>query len=246
MSEPARSSVPPLGTRNEPGIRGDVPRALCDIVGLDVGMGATDEVGVGGIGEEGGEIESDAGELLPTSSPTASVGERSSTDGLLLGIGDSQGFCFCFCRESSGGRTLSSESRTDRRSSPFRTSVTVPCPTDPDTMSSVWVATLQPTSSTTTERKAEEEEGEGEEGACSAPVDHWIIVPLVEWSRCGGQGRLSVLRLRLLRAGRVKFSIQLSPWTAAFSVAEKQLGQHGRRGIVTRGVVGSEGEEARV
>jgi hypothetical protein len=246
MSEPTRSSAPPLGTRNEPGIRGDVSRPLCDIVGLDLGVGATDEVGVGRVGEEGGEIESDAGELLPTSSPTASVGERSSTDGLLLGIGDSQGFCFCFCRESSGGRTLSSGSRTDRRSSPFRTSVTVPCPSDPDATSSVWVATLRPTSSTTTERKAEEEEGEGEEGACSAPADHWIIVPLVEWSRCGGQGRLSVLRLRLLRAGRVKFSIQLSPWTAAFSVAEKQLGQHGRRGIVTRGVEGSEDEKARV
>lgn len=217
MSEPTRSSAPPLGTRNEPGIRGDVSRPLCDIVGLDVGVGMTDEVGVGSMGEEGGEIESDAGELLSTSSPTASVGERSSTDGLLLGIGDSQGFCFCcFCRESSGGSTLSSGSRTDRRSSLFRTSVTVPCPSDPDTASSVWVATLPSISSTTTERKAEEDE----EGPFSALVDHWIIVPLVEASRCGGQGRLSVLRLRRLRAGRVKFSIQLSPWTAAFSVAE--------------------------
>ena len=99
------------------------------------------------------------------------------------------------------------------------------------------MATLHSTSSTTTERKVEEE---GEEREVSAPVDHWIIVPLVEASRCGGQGRLSVLRLRRLRAGRVKFSIQLSPWRVAFSVAEKQLGQHGRRGIVTRGVVGAE------
>jgi hypothetical protein len=138
MSEPTRSSAPPLGTRNEPGIRGDVSRPLCDIVGLDVGVGMTDDVGVGSMGEEGGEIESDAGELLSTSSPPPSVGERSSTDALLLGIGDSHGFCFCcFCRESSGGRTLSSGSRTDRRSSLFRTSVAAPCPSDPDTTSSV-------------------------------------------------------------------------------------------------------------
>jgi hypothetical protein len=247
MSEPARSSAPPLGTRNEPGIRGDVSRPLCDIVGLDVGVGLTDEVGVRSAGEEGGEIELDAGELLSASSPTASAGERSSTDGSLLGIGDSQCFSFCCpCRESSGGRTLSSGSRTDRRSSPFRASVaTVPCPSDLDTTPSVWVTTLPSTSSTTTERKAEEE-GEGEEGEISDPVDQWIIAPLVEASRCGGQGRLSVLRLRRLRAGRVKFSIHLSPWTAALSVAEKQLGQHGRRGIVTRGVVGSEDGEARV
>ena len=60
MSEPARRSEPPLGTRNEPCMRGDVSRPLCDIVGLDVGVGMTGEVGVGGIGEEGGEIESDA------------------------------------------------------------------------------------------------------------------------------------------------------------------------------------------
>ena len=111
----------------------------------------------------------------------------------------------------------------------------------------MWVATLPSTSSTTTERKVEEDdEGGGGEEAFPAPVDHWIIVPLVEARRCGGQGRLSVLRLRRLRAGRVKFSIQLSPWTAAFSVAEKQLGQHGRRGIVTRGEVGSEDEGGRV
>jgi len=221
MSEPARNNAP-LGTRNEPGIRGDVSRSLCDIVGLDVGVDMADEVGVGSIGEEGGEIEgeieSDAGELLSTSSLTASVGERSSTDGLLLGIGDIQGLCICgFCRESSGGRTLSSGSRTDRQSSPFRTSVTVPClpcPSDPDTTSFVWVATLPSISSTTTERKVEEEGG-----ALSALVDHWIVAPLVEAGRCGGQGRLSVLRLRRLRAGRVKFSIQLSPWRAAFSVA---------------------------
>ena len=211
-------------------------------------MGTTDDVGVGSIGEEGGEYGPDAGELPSTSSPpTASVGDRSSTDGLLLGIGDSHGFCFCtFCRESNGGRTLSSGSRTDRRSSPFRTSVTVPGPSesDPDTASSVWVATLPTTSSTTTERKAEDE-AEEEGCACSAPVDHWIVVPLVAASRCGGQGRLSVLRLRRLRAGRVKFSIQSSPWIAAFSVAEKQSGQHGRRGIVTRGVVGAEDEDWR-
>ena len=139
MSEPARSSAPPLGIRNEPGIRGDFSRPLCDIVGLDVGVGMADEVGVGNIGEEGDEFESDAGGLLSTPSPTAGVGERSSTDGLLLGIGDSHGSCFCsFCRESSGGRTLSSGSRTDRRSSPsLRTSVTLPCPSDLDTTSSV-------------------------------------------------------------------------------------------------------------
>ena len=52
-----------------------------------------------------------------------------------------------------------------------------------------------------------------------------------------------MLRLRRLRAGRVKFSVQSSPWRDAFSVAEMQLGQHGRRGIVTRGVVGSEVDE---
>jgi hypothetical protein len=56
MSEPARSSVPPLGTRNEPGIRGDVSRSLCVIVGLDVGVGKADKVGVGSMGEEGGEL----------------------------------------------------------------------------------------------------------------------------------------------------------------------------------------------
>lgn len=114
-------------------MRGDVSRLLGDIIGLDVGVGMADEVGVGGIGEQGGEIESDAGEPLTTPSLTASVGERSSTDGLLLEIGDSQRFC----RESSGGRTLSSGSRTDRLSSLFRTSVTAPCPSDPDTMPSV-------------------------------------------------------------------------------------------------------------
>jgi len=81
------------------------------------------------------------------------------------------------------------------------------------------------------------------EGMLSATVDHWIVVPVVVASRCGGQGRLSVLRLRRLRAGRVKFSVQSSPWRDAFSVAEMQLGQHGRRGIVTRGVVGSEVDE---
>lgn len=133
MSEPARSSEPPLRRRNEPGVRGEVSRPLCVIVGLDVGVGVTDEVGVGGIGEGGGDIEPDAGELLSTSSLAASVGGRSSTDGLLLGIGDSQGFC----RESSGGSTLSSGSRTDRPSSPFRTSFTVLCPSDPDNMPSV-------------------------------------------------------------------------------------------------------------
>lgn len=71
-----------------------------------------------------------------------------------------------------------------------------------------------------------------------------MVVPRVEVSTCGGQGRLSVLKLRRLWTGRVKFSVpvQLSPWRAAFSVAEKQSGQHGRRGIVTRGVVGSEDE----
>jgi hypothetical protein len=63
-------------------------------------------------------------------------------------------------------------------------------------------------------------------------------------TRCGGQGRLSVLTLRRLRTGREKLSIQLSPWRAALSVAEKQLGQHGRRGIVTRGVEGSDEDVA--
>lgn len=41
-------------------MRGDVSRPLCDIIGLDVGVSMTGEVGVGGMGEEGGEIESDA------------------------------------------------------------------------------------------------------------------------------------------------------------------------------------------
>jgi hypothetical protein len=43
-------------------MRGDVSRPLCDIVGLDVGVGVgmTGDVGVEGIGEERGEIESDA------------------------------------------------------------------------------------------------------------------------------------------------------------------------------------------
>lgn len=49
-----------------------------------------------------------------------------------------------------------------------------------------------------------------------------------------------MLKLRRLLDGRVKFSMQSSPWRAALSVAEKQSGQHGRRGIVTRGVEGSE------
>lgn len=40
--------------------------------------------------------------------------------------------------------------------------------------------------------------------------------------------------------------MQSSPWSAALSVAEKQLGQHGRRGIVTRGVEGSELDEVLV
>lgn len=133
MSEPARSSEPPLRRRDEPGIRGEVSHPLCVIIGLDVGVGVTYEVGVGGIGEDGGEIEPDAGEPLSSSSLAAFVGGRSSTDGLLLGIGDSQGFC----RVSSGGSTLSSGSRTDRPSSPFRTSFTVPCPSDPDNMPSV-------------------------------------------------------------------------------------------------------------
>ena len=97
ISEPARSNVPPLGTRNEPAMRGEVSRPLCDpaghdIVGLEVGVGMADEVGVGSIGEGGGETEVDVGGLLlSTSSLTACVGERSSTDGLLLGIGESHG-----------------------------------------------------------------------------------------------------------------------------------------------------------
>lgn len=59
-------------------------------------------------------------------------------------------------------------------------------------------------------------------------------------TRCGGQGRLSELTLRRLRTGGENVSVQLSPWRAALSVAEKQLGQHGRRGTVTRGVEGSD------
>lgn len=210
-----------------------------------MGVGITDEVGVGG---EGSEFEPDADELLSASSPTACAGERSSTDGLSLGIGDSQYCCFCiFCRdESSGGRTSSSGSRTDMRSSPFRNSVTaVPCPSesDPDTASSVWATTCSSTSSTTMERNGEEDEKAEEDGEGEGEGVHWIVVPVVQASRCGGQGRLSVLTLRRLRAGRVKFSVHLSPWRAAFSVAEKQSGQHGRRGIVTRGVVGAEAED---
>lgn len=55
-----------------------------------------------------------------------------------------------------------------------------------------------------------------------------------------------MFKLCLLRDGREKFSMQSSPWSAALSVAEKQLGQHGRRGIVTRGVEGSELDEVLV
>jgi len=45
----------------------------------------------------------------------------------------------------------------------------------------------------------------------------------------------SSLALRRLRAAREKFSIHPSPWRAVRSVAEKQSGQHGQRGIVIRG-----------
>jgi hypothetical protein len=99
ISDPARSSAARLGIRNEPDKLGDDdPRPFVgvggfayDIVGLEVGVGTTDDDGVAGVGEEeAAETESDSGELS-TSSPTARLGERSSTDGLLLGIGESQG-----------------------------------------------------------------------------------------------------------------------------------------------------------
>ena len=98
ISDPARSSAARLGIRNEPDKLGDddprpfvgVGGVAYDIVGLEVGVGTTDDDGVAGVGEEAAETESDSGELS-TSSPTARLGERSSTDGLLLGIGESQG-----------------------------------------------------------------------------------------------------------------------------------------------------------
>ena len=54
---------------------------------------------------------------------------------------------------------------------------------------------------------------------------------------------MSALALRRLRAARENFSVQFSPWIAARSVAEKQLVQHGRRGIVTRSECWSGGRE---
>jgi len=54
-----------------------------------------DDGGVSGKGEEGGVTEGDvAGQdvgKMSASSVPVDVGERSSTDGLLLGMGDSQG-----------------------------------------------------------------------------------------------------------------------------------------------------------
>jgi len=79
-----------LGKWNEPGIRGDDGAGYDEIVGLEAGVGMADDDGVGNIGEDEGEGEVDAGELY-TSSLNALVGERSSTDALLLGIGDSHG-----------------------------------------------------------------------------------------------------------------------------------------------------------
>ena len=232
MSEPARMRVEPLGRRNEPGIRGDDSRSLCrgeddEIVG--------DDEGVRGKGEAGGEADPDSGEVfegtLPnTSLATTGLGGRSTTDGLLLGMGDSQGLL----RDSSGGRIPSTGSSTDRRSSALRTSLS-PCSSDTDGPSSATRVTSQSVSSmTTTERKAV--------GGLSLTMDHRMVVPLS--GRCGGKGRLSVLALRRLRAEWVKFSAQLSPWRATLSVAEKQSGQHGRRGTVTRGVCGSGGRRA--
>lgn len=92
MSEPARST-PRFATWNEPGmlgILGDDSRTLAgEIVGLEAGVRMMDGDGVGSMGDEESEPE-DSGELS-TSSPTARSGETSSTDGLLLGIGGSQG-----------------------------------------------------------------------------------------------------------------------------------------------------------
>ena len=92
MSDPARSSAARLGIRN--GILGDDLRPFVGgvaygIVGLEVGVGTTDD-GVEGVGEEVAETESDSGELS-TCSLAVRAGKRSSTDGLLLGIGESQG-----------------------------------------------------------------------------------------------------------------------------------------------------------
>jgi hypothetical protein len=80
-------------------MRGDAPRSLCrvgdEIVGEETGVGKVDDDGVWGKGEAGGEIDVDAGELhrrKPSASSAAALaGERSSADGLLLGMGDSQG-----------------------------------------------------------------------------------------------------------------------------------------------------------
>jgi hypothetical protein len=201
-----------------------------------------DDGGVCGKGEAGGDNEDvvreqDVGEPS-TSSVTVHVCERSSTDGLLLGMGDSQ----VSFRESSGGRTPSSWA--DRRSNRFRIALTPSslC-VDEEATSSARPDELSRSASSTTRTgcKAVEEDAPFES------VDHLIVVvvaPLSVSRMCGGRGRLSALRLRRLRAAREKVSVQLSPWMAARSVAEKQLGQHGRRGIVTRGVCGRVGARA--
>ena len=58
-------------------------------------MEKEDDDGVSGKGEEGGVTEGDVagkdGVDMSTSSVGVHAGERSSTDALLLGIGDSQG-----------------------------------------------------------------------------------------------------------------------------------------------------------
>jgi len=221
--------VEPLGIRNEPGIRGDDSRSLCrgeedENVGEDEGVCSR--------GEAAGEADPDpnsrepfaAGTLSTRSSATMGLGGRSTTDGLLLGMVDNQGLL----RESSGGRIPSTTGASaDRRSSALRTSFSPSSSDAVGTSSTLWSAS----SRTTRERKVV--------GGLSLTMDHRMVDPLS--GRCGGNGRLSTLALRRLRAERVKFSVQSSPWTAALSVAEKQSGQHGRRGTVTRGVCGRGG-----
>jgi hypothetical protein len=153
MSEPARMRVEPLRRRNEPGIRGDDSRSLCrgeedEIVGEDEGVCSK--------GEAAGEADPDpnsrapfaAGTLSTRSSAAMGLGGRSTTDGLLLRMGDNRGLL----RDSSGGRIPSTTgASTDRRSSALRTSFS-PCSSDADgTSSATRVTSWSASSRTTTE-----------------------------------------------------------------------------------------------
>ena len=109
-------SVEPLGRRNEPS--GDVDSRPFwrgdEIIGEEVGVENNGDVGVWGKGDAGGENDDDEGEhdvgKPSISSVVVDVGERSSTDGLLLGMGDSQ----VSLRDSRGGRTPSWGSWVDK------------------------------------------------------------------------------------------------------------------------------------